>query len=101
MTAARRPRSAALLVGSTSGTAANVQSAGQSFSRFLASACTWRCRFPVEPVGCANSVEPGNPCFAAGSILETRCGRWDFDIGEADVILARASSEFNGLGLVV
>src|SRR5215207_4419116 len=49
MTAARRPRSAALLVGSTSGTSANVQSAGQSLSRFFASACTCRCRFPVEP----------------------------------------------------
>ncbi len=44
----------------------------------------------MMPVGCANSVEPGNLCFAAGSILETRCGRWNFDIGEADVIPARA-----------
>src|SRR6266516_3316567 len=47
MTAARSPRSAALLVGSTSGTSAIVQSAGQSLSRFLASACTCRCRFPA------------------------------------------------------
>src|SRR5437763_8080674 len=49
MTAARRPRSAALLVGSTSATSANVQSAGQSFKRFLASARTCLCRLPVEP----------------------------------------------------
>src|SRR6266508_2886581 len=49
MTAARRPRSAALLVGSTSGTSANVQSAGHSFKRFFASARTCRCRLPVEP----------------------------------------------------
>src|SRR5437667_456273 len=49
MTAARRPRSAALLVGSTSGTSAKVQSAGQSFKRFFASARTCRCRLPVEP----------------------------------------------------
>jgi hypothetical protein len=48
MTAARRPRSAALLVGSISGTAANVQNAGQSLRRFLASARTCRCRLPVE-----------------------------------------------------
>lgn len=49
MTAARSPRSAALLVGSTSETSANVQSAGQSF-RFFASARTCRCRFPVDPL---------------------------------------------------
>src|ERR687897_1998359 len=52
MTAARRPCSAALLVGSTSGTSAKVQSAGQSFKRFLASACTCPlplpCRAPLE-----------------------------------------------------
>jgi len=37
MTAARSPRSAALFVGSTSGTVAKVQSAGSSLSRLLAS----------------------------------------------------------------
>lgn len=35
MMAARRPRSAALLVGSTSAVVANVHSAGQSVSRFI------------------------------------------------------------------
>src|SRR6266571_3744330 len=52
MTAARRPRSAALLVGSTSGTEANVQSAGQSLSRFFAERAhvplPLSCRAPLE-----------------------------------------------------
>src|SRR6266508_2187012 len=56
MTAARRPRSAALLVGSTSGTSANVQSAGQSLSRFFASARTCRCRLPVEPHSSSGNI---------------------------------------------
>jgi hypothetical protein len=59
-------------------------------------------RLLSERVGCANSVEPGNPCFAAGSILETRCWRWNFDVGEADVIFARARlAQICGLGLVI
>src|SRR2546426_5170998 len=58
MTAARRPRSAALLVGSTSATSANVHSAGQSFKRFFASARTCRCRLPVEP-----HSRSGHLCF--------------------------------------
>ena len=49
ITAARRPRSAALFVGSTSVVSANVHSAGQSLSRFFASARTCRGRLPVEP----------------------------------------------------
>jgi hypothetical protein len=40
--------------------------------------------------GFANSAEPGNQCFAGESPPEARCGRWSFDIGEADVIFARA-----------
>src|SRR6266545_8219318 len=56
MTAARRPRSAALLVGSTSGSSANVQSAGQSLSRFFASARTCRCRLPVEPHSSSGNI---------------------------------------------
>src|SRR6266508_3837835 len=56
MTAARSPRSAALLVGSTSGTSANVQSAGQSLSRFFASARTCRCRLPVEPHSSSGNI---------------------------------------------
>ena len=65
MTAARRPRSAALLVGSTSSTSANVQSAGDNFKRFFASARTCRCRFPVEP-----HSSSGRICLL---IAATRC----------------------------
>src|SRR6266542_2543045 len=72
MTGARRPRSAALLVGSTSGTSANVQSAGQSLSRFFASACTCRCRFPI-------SVDDWGAQAALGSVV----GRLDVgNLGE-------------------
>src|SRR3954449_10909243 len=54
MTAARRPRVAALLVGSTSGTSANVESAAQNSSRVFGSARTWRCRLPVDPTRAAH-----------------------------------------------
>src|SRR5919197_1171400 len=67
MTAARRPRSAALLVGSTSATSANVHSAGQSLSRFFASARTCGCRLPAEP-----HSSSGHSCFL---ISPTRCLR--------------------------
>ena len=49
MTAARRPRSAALLVGATSGTAANVQSRQPQLEQVLRDARTRRCRFLVNP----------------------------------------------------
>src|SRR6266545_1830162 len=58
MTAARRPRSAALLVGSTSGMAAKVQSAGQSLSRLLASPRVRRCRLPFEPRSSSRCISP-------------------------------------------
>jgi hypothetical protein len=49
MTAARRPRWAALLVGSTWGDVGERPDAGQSFTRVFASARTCHCRLPVEP----------------------------------------------------
>src|SRR6266498_2121139 len=58
MTAARRPRSAALFVGSTSGMAAKVQSAGQSLSRLLASPRVRRCRLPFEPRSSSRCISP-------------------------------------------
>src|SRR6266511_1281126 len=70
MTAARRPRSAGLFVGSTSGTSANVQSAGQSLSRFLASARTCRCPLPVEP-----HSSSGNSCALIASTRHLRAAR--------------------------
>src|SRR6266540_1146249 len=73
MTAARRPRSAALLVGSTSGTSANVQSAGQSLSRFFASTRTCRCRFPVEP-----HSSNGNICILIAATCRWSAARSPF-----------------------
>src|SRR5437868_4715212 len=59
MTAARSPRSAALLVGSTSEASANVHSAGQSFKRFFASARrdpSQQRRLPSLPPGASSQL---------------------------------------------
>jgi hypothetical protein len=52
----------------------------------------------MEPVGCANSVVPENPaCFEAGSVVEPGVGGETFDVGERDVIFARARLPVDGL----
>src|SRR5450759_3305556 len=71
MTAPRRPRSAWLLVGSTSGTLAKLQRAGQRFRRFLAKV-RWRRLRALFPAASSSSARSSS---LSGSTLSSRRAR--------------------------
>src|SRR5665647_3406918 len=71
MTAPRRPRSAWLLVGSTPGTLAKLQRAGQHFRRFLAKV-RWRRLRALFPAASSSSARSSS---LSGSTLSSRRAR--------------------------